>query len=217
MDESAYSTARRLLAGHSLASHDDPNAFWASHSETSSLCGCCATSRRGAARSVLLPLQDHDRAPAGGGQTTHIAVLSPCARWVFVATNVAYFMAYPWYTHDECMRLPCLSNLNRWDREYGGCSLSIMTGQKAGTYANSQDTYCSKEVDKYDREICKYDQTELSNYRSEMVDDCWSGLPVNNIGYLIDNFCMPDITSDELSSDEQGDIDTVMDNCGYPS
>ena len=131
--------------------------------------------------------------------------------------DVAYFMAYPWYTHDECMRLPCLSNLNRWDREYGGCSLSIMTGQKAGTYANSQDTYCSKEVDKYDREICKYDQTELSNYRSEMVDDCWSGLPVNNIGYLIDNFCMPDITSDELSSDEQGDIDTVMDNCGYPS
>lgn len=42
---------------------------------------------------MLLPLQDHDRAPAGGGQTTHIAVLSPCARWVFVATNVAYFMA----------------------------------------------------------------------------------------------------------------------------
>lgn len=130
--------------------------------------------------------------------------------------EVSYFMAYPWYSHSECMKLSCLTNSMRWDRENGGCTPSLILGTDSGDYNQNGDSLCTKTIDKYDNEHCKYDQEELTAYRVQTVDDCWSELPVSQVDYLVNHFCMPEITDEVATSSEETDIDALLSDCGYP-
>jgi hypothetical protein len=66
-------------------------------------------------------------------------------------------------------------------------------------------TNCAKDVDENDgaAEVCKYDQTELNGYQTDM-QACWADpLPVSNVDYYLTNYCLPDVTIEQktLSTD----------------
>ena len=136
--------------------------------------------------------------------------------------EINYFMAYPWYDHEECRRLSCLTNNMRWDRHNGGgCVPALAAGTVSGSYETGEDAYCAKSLDKYDEEECKYPQSELKQYREDTVTDCWSGLPTSSVDHLVNYFCMPQLSGEILpvSSDtetDQSDVDTLLSNCGAP-
>jgi len=124
-----------------------------------------------------------------------------------------YFMAYPWYTHDECMHLTCLSENMRWDRDNGGCVPGLNYGPAgASGYDDNADEECYKEYDeRTDTEECKYSATELQDDLSGM-DECWDevivqdGVKGQSADYLVDHFCMPEITGYKI---DQATIDTM--------
>ena len=104
-------------------------------------------------------------------------------------TDPQYFMAYPWYNHEECNHLSCLADNMRWDRETKGCVPSLMTGTASPSY---NGTDCSFDGDKFDEdETCKYSGETLNQYRAD-ANHCWKPdtVPI----YLMDHFCLPDIT-----------------------
>jgi hypothetical protein len=104
----------------------------------------------------------------------------------------------------------------RWDRENGGCTPSLILGTDSGDYNQNGDSLCTKTIDKYDNEHCKYDQEELTAYRVQTVDNCWSELPVSQVDYLVNHFCMPEITDEVATSSEESNIDDLLSDCGYP-
>jgi hypothetical protein len=114
--------------------------------------------------------------------------------------EVSYLMAFPWHSHRECMRLSCIGNNMRWDRSTGdgGCIPGLNMGSDAEDYGidAADATNCAKDVTVMtgDEEVCKYDQTELNDYQTDM-QACWADpLPVSNVDYYLTNYCLPDIT-----------------------
>ena len=123
-------------------------------------------------------------------------------------TSPEYFMAYPWYSHDECNHLSCLADNMRWDRESDGCVPSLMTGSSSRNYDGDD---CSFDPDKFDTvEACKYDTTVLNEYRENAIG-CWKPdtVPI----YLMDHFCLPQITGVEADQDIIDDLKIGMTNC----
>jgi len=123
--------------------------------------------------------------------------------------EVSYLMAFPWHSHRECMRLSCIGNNMRWDRSTGdgGCIPGLNMGSDAQDYGTdaADATNCAKDVDENDgaAEVCKYDQTELNGYQTDM-QACWADpLPVSNVDYYLTNYCLPDVTIEQktLSTD----------------
>lgn len=134
---------------------------------------------------------------------------SPCIAALF-GMNVGdssevegrYFSAYPWHTHDECSYLSCLATNMRWDRENGGCIPSLVIGPTAKAYSGTGNTaYCAQDVDSLDTTTCKYNENELQSYQNKS-NDCWNGAGLNSftIDYFMNNFCMPQLTSEKLDS-----------------
>ena len=132
----------------------------------------------------------------------------PCIAAIF-GTNVGsnpgtdpqFFMAYPWYDHDECSQLSCLADNMRWDREGTGCIPSLLTGQ------DSPDTFkedlCALDEDANgEEEVCKHSTETLNDYRTGSKL-CWSYEKDNALVpiYLIDHFCMPQL-QDLVVTDE---------------
>lgn len=110
----------------------------------------------------------------------------------------SYFMAYPWYAHDECMQLTCLINNMRWDRKNGGCTYGMLGGDAASNYNTGDDGKCSKELDLYDNEVCKFRQDHLGLYRTQMFD-CWTKVYTQTLRkiqpeFFITHYCLPEIT-----------------------
>ena len=136
-------------------------------------------------------------------------------------TERPYFVSYPWYSHDECMMLSCITNGMRWDRKTGqGCVLGILFTPGAEDYGNghaSNNTHCAKDVEgdgTLDDETCKFDSTELHTFHND-VFNCYNSTQspdISGISYLIENFCNPQVTSKQLSEGEQTLLSTTMSN-----
>ena len=123
-------------------------------------------------------------------------------------TDPQYFMAYPWYNHDECNHLSCLADNMRWDRETKGCVPSLMTGAASPSY---NGTDCSFDGDQFgDTEECKYSGETLNQYRAD-AKHCWKAntVPI----YLMDHFCLPDITGAVADAATIGILEAEEANC----
>lgn len=116
-------------------------------------------------------------------------------------TDANYFMAYPWFSHPECMRLSCLSPNFRWDRNAGGCVAGLVNGAHAAAYTAGADTHCSKDPEETagSSEVCKHKQTDLTSFKSK-VDTCKAQNPAStSVFYMVTNYCMPDVTTTKVT------------------
>ncbi len=118
----------------------------------------------------------------------------------------SYFMAFPWYAHTECMQLTCLINNMRWNRKDGGCTYGMLGGDAASSYKVGDDAKCSKELDLYDNESCKFREDHLEEYRTAM-DDCWQKLSEYTSRsiqpeFFIKHYCLPEILPVKLDDPE---------------
>ena len=140
----------------------------------------------------------------------------PCLAALFGAnigtspdTDPKFFMAEPWYAHDECSVLSCLGNTMRWSREdTGGCVPGILNGPGSTPY-DWNDSTCSKTIDLNGNEVCKHDSEMLWNYQFK-ADVCWR----HTVGgattmFYLNNFCMPSITDNVVDIEY---IDTMKSN-----
>ena len=118
--------------------------------------------------------------------------------------DVSYFMAYPWYSHDECMHLSCISSTMRWDRVNEGCVPSLLSGTTSQVYPSSSsttqddidDVFCARNIDDFENNSCKYSREELEELQAQ-TSSCWNNLPITNIDYMLTNFCLPQVTMEE--------------------
>ncbi len=146
----------------------------------------------------------------------------PCLAAIFGAnvgftpqSDVNFFMAYPWYSHDECMKLTCLSPSLRWDRATGTkCVSGVLHGTAAVEYTSSE-TFCAKDVDQFgDTEVCKYDQSAMSECQTtEIKDTCWKDLETTSLERLMTHFCNPVVTYDVVDEDTENKMDTAWNSC----
>ena len=126
-----------------------------------------------------------------------------------------YFMADAWYNHKECMYLTCLTNNMRWDRNSGGCVPGLVTLDSAANYTAGQDSQCSKDTEETDgaAEKCKYPEDKLTSYQSSSRT-CWKELPIRNVAYFIETFCMPQVTKEVMADgDTKTQLKTRYDAC----
>lgn len=115
--------------------------------------------------------------------------------------DVSYFMAYPWYTHSECMKLSCLTANNRWDRRFGNCKPGIIAGASSSgddDYEENSDTYCAKGED----DLCRIPSKGLKDLYTGATT-CWTNTTIPSPGYVLENFCNPQLTVDSLPSGER--------------
>jgi hypothetical protein len=151
---------------------------------------------------------------------------SPCLAALF-GTNIGtspetdpkYFMAESWYNHDTCTKLSCLADNMRWDRSSGGsCVASLLTGGEAPKVVpvDGDGDKCTLDIDdETGEEACKYDGAELNRYATE-VSECWAGqgsgamVPV----YLMDHFCMPQLSGGKADQTRIDEIVTMQGRCG---
>ena len=142
----------------------------------------------------------------------------PCLAALFGAnigtsseTEASYFSAYAWHTHDACIKLSCLGSNVRWDRKNGGCIPSLISGVSAIGYEDGEDEYCKYDIDNDfdDEQECKYKTSDLSDFHGK-VTTCWNQtLPSGRIDYFMEHFCMPRISGNKLSTDDE---QTLKDN-----
>lgn len=149
---------------------------------------------------------------------------SPCMAALFGAnigtssdTESSYFMAYPWYNHEECMQLSCFGTSVRWDRNSGGgggCVPSLIRGANATGYDDGDDLNCAMDVDEGDdaNEVCKYDTEELSKVHSDLTT-CWSNvLPVGRVDYFMSQYCMPEISGKKIDDSRVAELENAYAN-----
>ncbi len=118
-------------------------------------------------------------------------------------TDATYFMALPWHTHEECAKLSCLGNGMRWDRSNGsGCVPGIIAGSSAHGYDNDDDRHCQKDPNS-SYNACKHQSNDLKQFHSKVINRWESVLPKERIDYYIDKLCIPDLTDQTLSEQEQ--------------
>ena len=136
--------------------------------------------------------------------------------------DVSYFMAYPWYSHDECMHLTCMSSTMRWDREFGGCVPSLLSGatsQSYGTLSGTtsqddiDDEFCARNEHDFINDSCKYTRQGLAELRDHTIS-CWSRIPnLASIDYILAHFCLPEVTMEEPTDRELCDIRKTQCGC----
>ena len=137
---------------------------------------------------------------------------SPCLNALFGAnvgvsssTDPSFFMAYPWYHHDECSKLSCLASGMRWDREdpLGGCVPSLLSGAGAPGYDTTAAQNCALDTEATGAtETCKHDTESLDLFHKQTTQ-CWrEALPSGGgVSYFLGHFCMPKVTSRALNED----------------
>lgn len=132
-------------------------------------------------------------------------------------TDVSYFMVNPWYSHDECMKLSCLSANMQWDRENGGCIPSLITGlsgsaDKPYSRDDHDIEYCARSGKPSGTgngpnalaEGCKTSQAKFKASRDNLYTKCWEGLAATGIGmmgsisFLIENYCNPQLEENDV-------------------
>lgn len=124
-----------------------------------------------------------------------------------------YFMAYGWLAHHQCNHLSCLGDNMRWDRENGGCIPSVAYGATSPLYGTNKD-YCEttilKEADSSGNEQCKHDQDVL---QQRQIDSniCWTSTA--SPFYLMDHYCLPEITSETANIDEKAAVNILIASC----
>ena len=126
-------------------------------------------------------------------------------------TDPQYFMAYPWYNHEACNKLSCLADNMRWDRDGEGCVPSLITGHDE---TNHNGTLCAVDGDDYsEEEQCKYSDAELDGYKTD-AQTCWTEQKNRVIPfYLMEHFCLPQITQEIADNDRQTELDNLKGNC----
>ena len=124
-------------------------------------------------------------------------------------TDITYFMAYPWHQHEECMKLSCLTNNMRWDRDNGGCVPSVIAGRNAQGYDADKDDYCSKKIDKFEQIECK---NHVSTLIAQMTKfkTCWTDNAIGNVDHMINYFCLPQVTTTKSTTTG---LVTALNNC----
>ena len=144
---------------------------------------------------------------------------SPCINALFGAnvedSSEHYFMAYGWMSHPSCYRLTCLADNSRWDRDEEGCIPSVMTGSSSPTYSNddSKGEYCVKDEEIYsgdNEEFCKNESADLIAFQKS-AKACW-GADISPAS-LLEQFCMPQITSDVIDTDDKLIVDAMVARC----
>lgn len=131
-------------------------------------------------------------------------------------TDASFFMANPWTSHPECMHMSCLSPSNRWARDGSGCVPGILAGKGATPYAED-DTYCAKDPDSDGAtETCKHTTEYLTEFYTDTVG-CWESMFSDStnpaIEYMMNNFCMPSISSVALSTGDFSVIQSRSQSC----
>ena len=126
-------------------------------------------------------------------------------------TDPQYFMAYPWYNHEACNKLSCLADNMRWDRDGEGCVPSLITGHDETVHSG---TLCAVDGDDYsEEEQCKYSDAELDGYKTD-AQTCWTEQKNRVIPfYLMEHFCLPQITQEIADNDRQTELDNLKGNC----
>jgi len=147
-------------------------------------------------------------------------------------TEPQYFMAYAWLSHSACLKLSCLADNMRWDRDNGGCIPSLLVGRNAPAYGqgstanpnpwtttgtNTVSTHCKKDNTKGDEayEFCKYKESDFTALQTA-ANTCWngaSGFTVANPAYLMSYYCMPSITGERATRREKARITTLSGTC----
>ena len=142
----------------------------------------------------------------------------PCIAALF-GTNIGsssdiepkYFMAHGWLTHDACAKISCLADNMRWNRDGSGCIESLITGNTAPMYEDYIDSECKKDDEDnsiVEFEVCKYKSNELIRFQTS-TNTCWGTQIIPH--YLIEHFCMPEITAAKNYEGQQGiQSDTCM-------
>jgi hypothetical protein len=134
-------------------------------------------------------------------------------------TDPKYFMAESWYNHDSCTKLSCLADNMRWDRSGGGsCVPSLITGVNAPdvTTAAIDNAQCTKIITDAGEEDCKYPAAGIVEYQRS-VKTCWgantsvstSTSPI----YLMEHFCMPQLSGDKANTTRSTAILTMVQTC----
>jgi len=175
---------------------------------------------------ALDPLQDYGLIKNLGKEMDEYVEMyySPCIASLF-GTNVGissdvepqYFMAYGWMSHPSCNRLTCLADNMRWDRDEEGCIGSVMAGSSSPNYSddNTKGEYCVKDEEIYSddsEEVCKIESADLIAFQTS-AKACW-GADINP-ATLLDQYCMPQITSIVIDSDEELNMDVMVTRCTH--
>jgi len=133
-------------------------------------------------------------------------------------TEPQYFMAYAWLSHSACLKLSCLADNMRWDRDLGGCIPSLLVGENSppygtGKWTNDVSIHCKKDNTKGDKEyeICKYKEKDFKVLQ-EAANLCWKG-GVANPAYFMNYYCMPSITGARATKAEKKRIEDLSANC----
>jgi len=171
---------------------------------------------------ALDPLNDYSLVKHMGKELDEFIEMfyEPCIAALFGAnigfspdTEPKYFMAYGWMSHNACSKLSCLNDNTRWNRDGSGCIASIITGSKAPLYDSTSDEECKKddEVNSDDEfEVCKYKSADLEIFQND-VNSCWGTQTVPY--YLMEHFCMPEITGAIVSEDIQVELEHKASQC----
>jgi len=135
-----------------------------------------------------------------------------------------FFMAEPWYNHEECMRVSCLQRNMAWDRKNGhGCVDGILRQTVQSTVPTAFDPHCATSMDvESGGDICKY----TSNVdKIRRMDFCRSNSPPGQNGrggpipvsmeYLIDHLCVPQspLEGDQAYRSKMDDADNMWVIC----
>jgi len=171
---------------------------------------------------ALDPLNDYSLVKHMGNELDEFIEMfyEPCIAALFGAniglspdTEPKYFMAYGWMSHNACSKLSCLNDNTRWNRDGSDCIASIITGSKAPLYDSTSDEECKKddEVNSDDEfEVCKYKSADLEIFQND-VNSCWGTQTVPY--YLMEHFCMPEITGAIVSEDIQVELEHKASQC----
>jgi len=128
-------------------------------------------------------------------------------------TDPTFFMAYPWHTHDACLYLSCLGDNMRWNREKGGCNVGMISGVDSSAYSSDAtlNTKCSYDTETgEDTQDCKYNSALMESYHTTAVG-CWNGvLPAGQVLYYLNNYCMPQITDQQLTYGDRVALDNKV-------
>jgi len=173
---------------------------------------------------ALDPTQDYGLITALGKELDEFIEMyySPCVAELF-GTNVGsnpnvepqYFMAYGWLTHDACAHLTCLADNTRWDREKGGCTVGVMTGNQfafkatddlAKKCALDNDETLSEEKIK-----CKHPEDKLKEFQ-DAANLCWKTDSVVPY-YLMEHFCMPQLTGEIDDGEIKAEVEIIRGTC----
>ena len=150
----------------------------------------------------------------------------PCTAALFGSTigtspdvDPQYFMANGWLEHSACAHLTCLAENMRWNREIDGnrCVPSVIVGSNSWPKvlprpipgaATPEDDNCSRD----DNNMCKYLTDDLVSFVMA-AKTCWATGTGTTPFYLMNHFCMPQITRHVATGDALSTITSTANRC----